>query len=576
MQDYMYLVSVGGLFALLGLAWALSYNRWEIKLRPIVWGVGLQFVFGIIILRSDYWSLIGMALLAWLLVTYMLQGEMARCLSRSRAGGDETEAETETEAEIDSEPELVGQPQMSQSERAIGFVFTGVLIATVAMAARLLSIPNGLVLGGLAVAVIFLALNSRFGLAEKAQSWAAALVVVLGFTWVIGQRNLTGCDIMRMFSDKVTEFLSLSDYGAKFMFSGLADPAHPGFGFVFAFKVLPTIIFFGGFMGVLYHLGIIQKVVEAIAGFVRWTVGTSGAETLSCSANIFVGQTEAPLLVKPFLDKMTNSELLTIMVGGFATIAGGVLAAYIGMGIPAEHLIAASVMSAPAALVIGKIICPEKELSETAGVAKLPEIKVGGNVIEAATNGISDGFKLALNVCAMLIGFIALIALLDLGLNWLDGIVDGKWLGGEHIAYGSGGMSPVVGEFKGWFPGSLQTLFGTLLRPLAWLMGVPWNEAHLVGNLLGIKISLNELVAYGTLNDYINNESIALSPRAQIISTYALCGFANFSSIGIQIGGISAVAPGRKADLAKLGLKAMFGGALASWLTATIAGILIG
>jgi CNT family concentrative nucleoside transporter len=204
----------------------------------------------------------------------------------------------------------------------------------------------------------------------------------------------------------------------------------------------------------------------------------------------------------------------------------------------------------------------------------LPDIDTGGNVIEAATNGISDGLKLALNVGAMLIGFIALIAVIDSLLGWIDSLIDGRLLDGEYVAYSVKTMwSPAVGEFRGWFPGSLQTLFGTLFRPLAWLMGVPWSDAGLVGNLLGIKISLNEFVAYGALGNYIQDG--VLSERGAIISTYALCGFANFSSIGIQIGGIAAVAPNRKSALAALGLKAMFGGAIASWLTATIAGMLL-
>ena len=231
-----------------------------------------------------------------------------------------------------------------------------------------------------------------------------------------------GQDVFQIFSARVSQFLSLSDYGAKFLFGNLADTQYffpgtdggwPGFGFLFAFVVLPTIIFFGGFMGVLYYLGVMQKVIEALSRFMRWTIGTSGAETLSCTANVFVGQTEAPLLIKPFLAGMTRSELLTIMVGGFATIAGGVLAGYIAMGVPAGHLVAASVMSAPAALVVGKLIYPELQHSQTAGDVSLPDIEVGGNVIEAAANGITDGLKLAVNVGAMLIGFIALIAVLD-------------------------------------------------------------------------------------------------------------------------------------------------------------------
>jgi CNT family concentrative nucleoside transporter len=345
--------------------------------------------------------------------------------------------------------------------------------------------------------------------------------------------------------------------------------------------VLPTIVFFGGFMAVLYHLGVMQKVIEAVSRFMRWTIGTSGAETLSCSANIFVGQTEAPLLIRPFLPEMTKSELLTIMVGGFATIAGGVLAGYIALGVPAGHLVAATVMSAPAALVVGKIIYPEKEHSQTAGDVELPDIEVGSNVIEAAAGGITDGLKLAVNVGAMLLGFIALIAVLDVMMNFVDSLIDGRLLPallpgrgfGQVVTYSAGGMSPVTSEFTGIFPGSLQTFFGTLLRPLAWLLGVPWADAAKVGNLLGIKLSLNEFVSYGTLGSYIQNEE--LSERAIVIATYALCGFANFSSIGIQIGGLSALAPERRSDLAKVGLKAMFGGALASWLTATIAGMLL-
>jgi CNT family concentrative nucleoside transporter len=243
------------------------------------------------------------------------------------------------------------------------------------------------------------------------------------------------------------------------------------------------------------------------------------------------------------------------------------------MGVPAGHLVAASVMSAPAALVIGKIIYPEKEYSQTAGDVELPDIDVGCNVIEAASNGITDGLKLAVNVGAMLIGFIALIAVLDVILNTLDWFIDGQILKGIYVEYQTSGLSPIEGEFRGYFPGSLKTFFGSILAPLAFMMGVPWEDAMQVGNLLGIKLSLNEFVAFGTLGDYIQNELIG--ERAIIISTYALCGFANFSSIGIQIGGISAIAPSRKSDVAKVGLKAMLGGALASWLTATIAGILV-
>ena len=507
-------------------------------MRTVVWGLGLQFLFAVIILREDFWSLVGMAVFGLLLVVYIVHE---------------------------------GRGPGAIVAVAVAAVGVGLLLHSFAAAA----IP-----ALLAVTVLFLAVNSRLRFAPGAQRVAAIAFVVLGVSYLTS-RGLYGQIIFSELSEKVARFLSLSDYGATFIFGNLADPQYfgpgpnwPGFGMQFGFKVLPTIIFFGGFMAVLYYLGVMQKLIESMSRFVRWTLGTSGAETLSCSANIFVGQTEAPLLIRPFLPRMTRSELTTIMVGGFATIAGGVLAGYIAFGVPAGHLIAASVMSAPAALVIGKILYPETEHSETAGDVKLPEIESGDNVIEAASNGITDGLKLAVNVAAMLIGFIALIAVVDVVLNWLDSLIDGRWLGGAYVAYEAVGLSPAVGEYAGYFPGSLQTLFGTLLRPLAFLMGVPWADATLVGNLLGVKLSLNEFVAYGTLGTYI--QSGALSERAVIISTYALCGFANFASIGIQIGGIAAVAPERKSDLAKVGFRAMLGGAIASWTTATIAGILIG
>jgi len=541
----MQLISVLGLLALLAIAWAMSYHRTKVRLRTVVWGIGLQFLFAVIILRQDWWSFAGMAAFGLLLVVYLLQTDHARMGS----GWSATAA-------------------LAAAAGLLGFVATRWLPETLPYL--------------IAALVVGLLVNARVRMSQPAQRYGAALLVVLGVSFLIS-RGFYGQVVFGRFSDGVASFLNLADYGARFLFGNLAiadyffpgpDAGWPGFGFQFAFKVLPTIIFFGGFMSVLYYLGIMQRVIEALARFMRWTIGTSGAETLSCTANIFVGQTEAPLLIKPFLDQMTRSELLTIMVGGFATIAGGVLAGYIAMGIPAGHLIAASVMSAPAALVIGKIVFPETEHSTTSGDVRLPEIDVGGNVIEAAANGITDGLKLAVNVGAMLIGFIALIAVVDSLLIVLDRLIDGSLMGGAYAAYAFDTLwSPVKGEYVGVFPGSLQTLFGSLLKPLAWLMGVPWADAAAVGNLLGIKISLNEFVAYGALGSYINEG--AMSERAVIISTYALCGFANFSSIGIQIGGISAVAPGRKSDLAKIGLKAMFGGALASWLTATIAGMLL-
>ena len=547
----MNIISILGLSVLLGAAWLMSYHRTEVKIRPILWGISLQLLFALIILKEDMGSFIGMCILGSLIITYMMRGEK--------------------------------EPQKSIGYFVVvlfvNFIFIWLLNNSIALNANL---PLFIFV----IVIVLTIINYFLKIEPSLQKYFISILLLNGISLLI-LNDLHGKVIVEIFSTKVKSFLELSDWGAKFLFANLADDnffgswkdgfpnkgTWPGFGFQFGFKVLPTIIFFGGFMSVLYYFGIMQKVIQTISRFMRWTIGTSGAETLSCSANIFVGQTEAPLLIKPFLENMTKSELLTIMVGGFATIAGGVLAGYIAMGVPAGHLIAASVMSAPAALVVGKIIFPELEHSQTAGDVALPEFDVGSNAIEAASNGITDGLKLAVNVGAMLIGFIALIAVLDVILNWLDSIIDGSLLNGIYAAYDSSGLSPVKGEYSGFFPGSLRTFFGTLLSPLAYMMGVPWNDAAQVGNLLGIKLSLNEFVAFGTLGDYINNE--LMSERAIIISTYALCGFANFSSIGIQIGGISAIAPSRKSDLAKIGLKAMFGGAIASWLTATIAGIFI-
>jgi concentrative nucleoside transporter, CNT family len=340
----------------------------------------------------------------------------------------------------------------------------------------------------------------------------------------------------------VTAFLNFTDAGAAFIF-GENFAEH-----LFAFKVLPTIIFFSSFITVLYYLGLIQWVVKGFARVMMWVMGTSGAESLSASGNIFVGQTEAPLLIRPYVGSMTMSELMAVMTGGFATIAGGVLAAYVAMGVSAGHLIAASVMSAPAALVMAKIMFPETEESLTAGDVKIEVERPWANVIDAAAEGAGAGLKLALNVGAMLLAFIALIAMI----NALLGNVGG-WFGYEGL--------------------TLELILGFLLRPLAWVMGVPWAEADQVGALLGIKTVVNEFVGYLRMEEMV--VAGELSERSATIATYALCGFSNFSSIAIQIGGIGGIAPERKHDLARLGLRAMIAGSLACFQTATIAGLLI-
>ncbi|MEQ8848804.1 nucleoside transporter C-terminal domain-containing protein [Botrimarina sp.] len=334
-----------------------------------------------------------------------------------------------------------------------------------------------------------------------------------------------------------------------------------------AFSVLPTIVFFSAFMSIFYYLGVMQWVVGLFARVMRWTLGTSGAETLSAAANVFVGQTEAPLVVRPYLASMTMSELNSVMVGGFATIAGGVLAGYADMlagyeelGVGAKDLLAASVISAPAALLIAKVMQPEVEQPKTLGAVKIEVKDPSVNVLDAIVAGTTGGLQLALNVGAMLIVFFALIAVV----NGLLG-----WLGVQAHGFGLlGGDAPPA-----W---TLEAAFGYLFAPMAWLMGVPWGECLPAGELLGIKWFATEFVAYQRLGEWAAADSpVKLSARTVTILTYALCGFANFASIGIQVGGIGGLAPERRADLAKLGLRAMIGGSLAGFMTACIAGMLL-
>jgi CNT family concentrative nucleoside transporter len=374
----------------------------------------------------------------------------------------------------------------------------------------------------------------------------------------------------------VVSLLNFTTEGSKFVFGRLAVNSGPdSLGVYFAFQVLPTIIFVATLTSVLYYLGILQAVVKGMAWLMSRLLGTSGAESLSNTANIFVGQTEAPLLIKPYIGNMTNSEILTIMVGGMATIAGGVMAAYIQMlgqalaevqKIPlaeaqlrfAVQLLAASVMAAPASLVISKILFPETGTPVTKGTVRLKVEKNADNVIEAAATGAGDGMQLALNVGAMLLAFIAGIALINylfLGL--------GDLLGVNTYLTAHFGM-----------PLSLQLIFGVVLRYLAVGIGVPLADAFHFGSLLGTKVVLNEFVGYIDLVGLIKQG--ALSPKGVTMATYALCGFANFSSIAIQIGGITPMAPHRKKDIAALGLKAVLGGTLATLMTATLAGILLG
>jgi len=421
---------------------------------------------------------------------------------------------------------------------------------------------------------------------KKAVPWRLVLWGV-GLQFAFGifiLRTPIGASIFEGINTVIVGLLDFTQEGAHFLFGNLVgnevpvttetgasvgDPALVAqTGAFFAFNVLPTIIFFSALMTVLYHLGIMQLLVRGMAWVMMRTLRTSGAETLSAAGNIFVGQTEAPLLVKPFIGKMTNSELMAVMVGGFATVAGGVMAAYVGLLIGhfpdiAGHLLAASVMSAPAALLISKVIYPEDREPETRDSLGVEIERVDANVIDAAARGAGEGLTLALNVGAMLLAFIALIALFNALLGWVAEVT----------------MLTSLFQGIGWLAEgqslTLEVIMGWILAPLAWIMGVPWQDAPVVGSLLGIKTALNEFVAYLQLSNMVNGSGPSLSPRSVVIATYALCGFANFGSIAIQLGGIGGIAPNRRSDLARLGLKAMIGGSLAAFMTATVAGILV-
>jgi len=370
-------------------------------------------------------------------------------------------------------------------------------------------------------------------------------------------------------SQQVVTFLNFSEKGAEFLFGGLVNNQET-FGYIFAFKVLPTVVFFSAFTSVLYYFGIIQRVIKGFAWVMSRTMRLSGAESLAAAANIFIGQTEAPLVVKPYLDKMTKSELMCLMVGGMATIAGGVLAAYIaflGGSSEAEkiyfakHLLTASIMSAPAAIVIAKMLYPETEAVDRK--LDVSKEKIGANVLDAIARGTIDGLKLAINVGAMLLVFTALIAVF----NWIT--VD--WIGGP-----TGLNEQISAQTSGRYTGlSLQYILGNLFAPVAWIIGVPATDIVAVGQLLGEKTILNEFFAYASLSD-LKNSGLLTSNRSIVIATYSLCGFANFASIGIQIGGIGGLAPSQQANLAKFGIKALIGGTVAALMTATIAGMLIG
>ena len=388
---------------------------------------------------------------------------------------------------------------------------------------------------------------------------ASGLALQLFLGWLILATS-PGQAIFEFFGDLVTKMLSYVDSGSEMVFSvhpRETDPQPHPQSFVllrtFAFNVLPTVIFFSSLMGILYYIRIMPMIVRGMGWVMQRTLKTSGAESLAAAANVFVGHTEAPLVIRPYLAEMTKSELNAVMVGGFATISSGLIAAYAGLGISPMHLIAASVISAPAALLIAKIMQPETESPKTMGGVAVEFPQRNANVIDAAATGATEGLQLVLNIGAMLIAFLALIAMGNGLLGWL----------GTHCGYVGQNGEPL------W---TFEAALGTLFAPIAWLMGIPWSECRQCGELLGVKIMANELVAFLKMGEWLK-EPGTLSPRSTMIMTYALAGFSNFGAIGIQIGGIGGLAPSRRSDLAKLGIRAMFGGAIACCMTACIAGI---
>ena len=385
--------------------------------------------------------------------------------------------------------------------------------------------------------------NNRKLINRNIIGWGLGLQIIFAF---IILKTPFGKSMFSHLNIIIVKLISFANAGSDFLFKSFIPEVGYHLAMVnFAFRALPVIIFFSSLIAVTYHFGIIQFIIKKIAFIMEKTMKTSGAETLSVSANIFVGQTEAPILIRPFISTMTKSELMTVMVGGFATVAGSVMALYVSWlsDIPdiAGHLLAASVMSAPAALMIAKIIYPETEKPQTISSKNIKVETTDTNAMDAIGRGATDGMKLAANVAAMLIAFISMVAMVNFILGYLST--------------------------------SLQEILGFIFRPIAWTMGIPWDEAKIIGILMGEKIVLTELIAFGDLSNFIKQNLI--SERSSIIASYALCGFANFGSIGIQLGGIGAMAPERRNDLSNLVMKAMIGGTLASWLTASIAGILI-
>jgi len=388
--------------------------------------------------------------------------------------------------------------------------------------------------------------TNRRAIRLKTVGWGLGLQVAFA---IFVLKVELGRTLFQKAGDAVNRLLSYSFVGSKFVFGDLGAQRSP-MGFFFAFQVLPTVIFIAAFFAVLYHYGIMQLIIKGAAIVMTRFMAASGAESLNVAASIFMGQTEAPLTIRPFLPDLTRSELMTVMTSGMAHVSGGIMAAYIAFGIEPKHLLSAVIMTAPGTILMSKMLVPETETPKTAGRVVMSEEEVDAekkeNLLGAVARGTTDGLHLALNIAAMLISFLALIAL-------LNGI-----MGGIHNHFG-------------WFPNSLESVLGTLFAPIAWVIGIPWHDCSAIGNLLGTRMVLNELVAFSMLGP----QKAMLDPRSFTIATFALCGFANLSSIGIQLGGIGALAPNKRGELAKLGIRAMLAGTMANLMSASIAGMLL-
>ena len=408
------------------------------------------------------------------------------------------------------------------------------------------------ILGVLTMLLVAYALSTnRRAIRLKTVAWGLGLQFAFA---VFVLRVEAGRAAFQKAGDIVNHLLSYAFAGSQFVFGDLGKQGSP-LGFYFAFQVLPTIIFIAAFFAVLYYFGVMQFIIRIAAWVMTRVMGASGAESLNVAASIFMGQTEAPLTIRPFLADLTRSELMTVMTSGMAHVSGGIMAAYIAFGIEPKHLLSAVIMTAPGTLLMAKMLVPETEQPRTAGQVVMPADEEGegksGNLLGAIARGTTDGLHLALNIAAMLISFLALIALLN-GL-----------LGATHNLLAAHGAT--------WFPESLERIFGVLFAPVAWVIGVPWRDCAVIGNLLGTRTALNELVAYKMLGPL----RATLDPRSFTIATFALCGFANLSSIGIQIGGIGALAPNKRGELARLGVRAMLAGTMANLMSASIAGMLL-